>query len=582
MPGIVGFTAPVASDGNASKVLERMQAFITHFSTYREAPLFSDGMVAVTHSDKEIIQRGPQPFEDQGIFVWFDGELFKKDRLKLGPENAATRAPTEIMCRLFQEDPQFCFLKHIDGIFSCVIYDSRNAMVHLITDRYGLRYLYWSIHQDALVWASELKAMLAVPGFQPKIDRDGVPEFMIDGYLWGNRSWFEGVHLLAPGTVLTWDLQRRSANEYQYWAWQDIRPRTGKINETEIADELGVLWTDAVKTRCMPGERVGVLLSGGLDSRAILAATPFRNHPVLAVTFGKADCIDSQIAARVAQVKGAPFHLLELTEANFMDGRVAGVWWNDGQPNLMDMHVSSLLSEDQGLCDIFLDGFLGDVFLGGSYIKPFGKDELWKIDNRGRRFIVNGPRFYGTWLEYRLPFVDNDLIDLLMSLPREVRAKHHLYKMMLLQTFPEFYDDIPWFDTLAPIKLPRMKAQGALLKHQWMIAWLFGAMRRRVMRSQYERLNYTDYPGWIRKEPARSFFQSVLTNASALYPEFVSRDKVIDDWKRHLGGANHAKMLFLHVTFEIWLQQVFEGRYRPRVDGAPFVLTDMMKASTPR
>jgi asparagine synthase (glutamine-hydrolysing) len=578
MPGIVGFTAPLTSDPNAPRILQRMQDMVTHFDSYQRAPLFSDEMVGVTHSDKAIIQRGPQPFEKDGVFVWFDGELFKRDRLAVGRSTAEAYEPTEIMCRLFQEDPHFSFLKRIDGIYSCVIYDSLKGMVHLITDRYGLRYLYWSIFQEGLVWASELKAMLALPGFQPKIERDGVPEFMIDGYLWGNRSWFQGVHLLAPGTVLTWNIEKRSAHEYQYWGWQDIRPRTGRIDETEVADEMAALFIDAVKSRCLPGERIGVLLSGGLDSRALLAATPVRDQPVLAVTFGKADCVDCQIAERAAQVKGAPFRLLELTKDNFMDGRLAGVWWNDGQPSLLDMHVSTLLPQGRNLCDIFLDGFLGDVFMGGSYLKPFGKGELWKIENRGRRFIVNGPRYYGTWLEYRLPFADNDLIDLLMSLPREVRAKHHLYKIMLLRTFRELYEDIPWFDTMAAIKLPRMGAQGPLLKHRWVLEWFVTAIQRRLNRSRWQRLNYTDYPEWIRKEPAKSFFASVLTNASALYPEFVSRDQVVKAWKEHLEGADHAKMLFLHVTFEIWLQQVFEGRFRPGADGVPYALTAMMQA----
>lgn len=564
MPGIVGFTASVSGEENWKTVLSEMQHLVTHFDSYVRSALFSDSHVSVCHSDKHIGSRGLQPFHEQGVYVWLDGELFKVE------ESAKTARPiegaaTEVLCRLFLEDRGLSFLRRLDGIYSAVIYDSKNSKVHLITDRYGLRHLYWTSRHGGLAWGSELKAMLALPDFRPEIDRIALGHFVREGFVPDNRTWFEGVTLLAPGTVLSWDLRQNTICTTKYWGWESIRQISGKIDEIEIADELARLLVRATEIRCRQGERIGTLLSGGLDSRVILAAMPVRDQPLNCVTFGKRDCVDLSIARRAADVKGAVHHFLEINGENFLRGRSAGVWWIDGQSNLMDLHVTAMLPKDREWFDIVFDGFWGDATIGGCYIQPTGADEIEMLSNRGRRFIINGPRFLGTWLECRLPFCDNDLVDLAMSIPREIRATFQLYTKMLWRNFHAYYERIPWQRTALPIGYPTFPAQGKLWGRKWLLRWGLMAIWGRL-RWALESPNYVDYDSWIRQEPARSFIQSFLKSKSALYPEFVPREEVILLWNRHLNGYDGARQLFAYLTLELWLQQVFEGKYRPAAD----------------
>jgi asparagine synthase (glutamine-hydrolysing) len=465
---------------------------------------------------------------------------------------------------LFKQDPDFSFLKKIDGVYAAVIYDSLKKKVYLITDRYGLRHLYWTVHQGCLQWGSELKAMLALPGFEPRVDCQAVKEFFEIGYLLEDRSLIEGAQLLPMGTFLTWDIKERSHQLKRYWGWDEIKPLTGVIDETEIAEELGRLFVNAVQRRCLKSERVGLGLSGGLDSRALLAAMPVYDKAIHAVTFGKAGCDDFRIATRAARVKGAVHHFIEIDAENWLMPRLDGIWWTDGQFNLMHMHGMEGFYLGKELFDICLNGYGGDSIVGGCYIgdevdSQFS--ELEKINNRGRRFILLGPKLGEVYLEQRLPAYDNALLEMSMSVPGNLRENEYIYQKMLLKAFPRFYRNIPWQTTGVPIGWPNLAKKTVRFSKKAKHKFLRKMSHFGVKYSDPN--SYTDYPNWIRKEPARTFFKETLINSTALFPEYISREKVHHDWERHLSGENFANNLCRYITFEIWLQQVFTGKYRP-------------------
>jgi asparagine synthase (glutamine-hydrolysing) len=121
---------------------------------------------------------------------------------------------------------------------------------------------------------------------------------------------------------------------------------------------------------------------------------------------------------------------------------------------------------------------------------------------------------------------------------------------MLLRKFPAYYLKIPWQRTGAPIAWPRFAAR------------MNAAARRLKNRLAGGTVNYADYPGWIREGPARKFFARVLGGRAALYPAYVPRRQVLDDLERHFKGADLADRLCRYMTFELWLQQAFNNRFR--------------------
>lgn len=586
MPGLVGFTCYGLERPSSIKVLCKMRDMISHHDFYIKDELYCDGFVCSSRSHINVTQKEPQPYFQDGLYIWLDGEFYNQQEMI----PSANMADPKILLQFYRNDRDFSFLKVIDGFYSAVIYDSLQAKIHLITDRYGLRHLHWTIYKGQLVWASEVKAFLSLTGYSPEINKKAVEEFIDIGYLLDDKTWFKNIEMLSSGTVLTWDIKKQTMKKNRYWWWDKIRPSTKEYNEDEISEELGELFVNAVERRTKENDKHGLLLSGGLDSRAVLAAAPIFKSTLNVFTFGKKGCDDIRIAESAAKVKGAAHHVFEITKDNWLTPRLNGVWWTDGDFDLMHMHGIEAIGLIRSLFDINLSGFAGDLVLGGSFLKDkryldsmncgiiaeamrcnpaylekfddylnLTKSDYYFLQNRKRRFAIGGAKLLLTEMEQRMPFLDNKLIEFVYSLPDLPRFRSYIYKKTLLKAFPRYYEKIPWQQTGVPISWP-LSASNAV------------SFVKRVNRKMIKELNrlginidnaysYTDYPNWLRQEPARSFCYSVLNNPSAIYPEYISKNQVLETYKRHLAGKNHSEEICRYLTFEVWLQQVFEGKY---------------------
>jgi asparagine synthase (glutamine-hydrolysing) len=328
-----------------------------------------------------------QPYISPDLAVWLDGEIY--DFGEAAREINLSETAAAMFATLYRRHG-LTFLGCIDGIYAAVIYDRSAKELHLVTDRYGLRRLYiWK--GSKLAWSSALKCFLPHSDFSPEIDPAAVDDFIDLGYMTEQRTWFKDVSLLPSGSVLTWDVLRNSGRQTRYWWWDKIKSLAGRLDENEVADELGNLFVRAVEKRVRPGERIGVELSGGLDSRAVLAAIPDYGGVLNTVTFGIDGCADRVIAARAAAVRGAANHGFSLNANNWLLPRFKGVWLSEGQTSLLHMHGLEAAALESELFDIALNGFLGDVVLGGSWLARDALDHPITPELVGR-FIGRDPR----------------------------------------------------------------------------------------------------------------------------------------------------------------------------------------------
>lgn len=566
MPGIVGFTCKnLNSIQDKSRILRQMQDIVTHRKFNIKDDHFFNVNVCCTRTHANILQRSPQPYNDDNVFIWFDGEIYNQNELREDDSNQ-NLCDLSLFASLYKqkEKNDFTFLKKIDGIYAAVIYDTKKQCVHLISDRYGFCHLYWMIKNNNFVWSSEVKGMIVWPTFDFRINRQSVDDFFNKKHLFGSETWFKDVNLIPPATVLTWDIEKALLHEQSYWSWSDILPMSGKIYEPEIAKELGRLFVDAVEVRCEQTDSIGVCLSGGLDSRAILAAMPNQKEPIQTVTFGKRACDDIKIASIATKIKGGKHQVVMLNSKNWLIPRFEGVWLTDGQLDIMNMHMHSTYQMLRDCFMVNLSGFLGDAVLGGFYIRE-GWNVIDKITNTGRRFTCEGIRLGKSFIVNRKPFFDNKLIEFAMSIPDQLKCNSYIYNKMLLMTFPDFFESLPWQTTGMPISGPKSVSKSTRY---------FQRVKNKFFR-ELDKLDivrfgnpyyYSDYPYWIRKEPARSIFKRILTNPRAIYPEYTGQEEAVVKFGRHLNGEDHSAKLCQYVTFEIWLQQIFENRYRP-IDG---------------
>lgn len=217
------------------------------------------------------LSHGRQPLADDTQKIWAaqNGEIYnfrerRQELLDRGQGHSfTTDSDTEIIPHLYREYG-WDFPKKLEGMYAISIYDENKREGMLVRDRSGKKPLYtWE--QDGCLWyASEIKALLVVPGFQRRMNLEAVHHFLSYKNIPTPMSIFEGVKMLPPAHRLLWR-DRKVARQDAYWKL-DWTPFEEPLDEQELAEELIVRLKAGVKRRLVSDVPIGFFLSGGIDS----------------------------------------------------------------------------------------------------------------------------------------------------------------------------------------------------------------------------------------------------------------------------------------------------------------------------
>lgn len=220
---------------------------------------------------------GNQPIlsEDGAIAVVCNGEIFNHQQLRRELVAAGHRFSTggdiEVICHLYEEHGADLF-RRLHGQFACAIHDRRRRVVLLGRDRFGIAPLYHARAGRALLFASEIKALLAHPGVERAVDLTGLDQVLTFPGTVAPRTLFRGVSSLRAGHYLR--ISDGGVSDHEYWdlvypLLSDLPAARGSGGHTE---EVAALFQEAVRTRMAADVPVGTYISGGLDS-SLIAAT---------------------------------------------------------------------------------------------------------------------------------------------------------------------------------------------------------------------------------------------------------------------------------------------------------------------
>jgi asparagine synthase (glutamine-hydrolysing) len=512
------------------------------------------------------------------VSAWFSGEIYNE------PELGGLFTDTLLTAYLNSSIDEM--LQKVNGVFIAIIYDTERKILQIITDRYGLKPLYIYHGNRSLILASELKCFPFFSSFNLKMRSDVINCFMQLEHFLGNETWFDSVEVAAPATVYTYSWEHDKLTPRRYWSWANVSRATLTFNNA--AEEMAGLLDQVNKSRFGGNARVGVALSGGLDSRAILAAV-YKQKPVT-YTFGTPESADVKIAKRVTKLAGVKHVHYDTYTDHWLIKRFSGVWKTDGMLNMLHMHYSHLMNKIPEIMDINLSGFLGDAVLGGSYLEKKGKIflnqrindsiarhyygihyercnpadsffDLDKIDpylfyNRGRRMIGMGAEEPSKTVPQRLPFMDIKLMDLSYALTDEFRAHSRVYNAALLMKYPEFYKDIPHATTGVPISTSPSIFNLTLKKYNrmlWVVKYKLGMQT-----------SFVNVQNWIKERETADIIKQILDPRTAIYPTFTTRNFHEEFILPHLNGKqNYVRQIMGALTLEIWFQQVLNNKYRP-------------------
>lgn len=309
MCGIAGWMGAAPGYG-ASPALELMCNAIRHRGPdedgYFHAPEIALGMRRLSVIDV-VGGRQPVANEDESVFAVFNGEIYNYRELRrelgLRGHHLASRGDSETIVHLYEDEGER-LVDQLRGMFALAIWDARRHRLLLARDRLGIKPLYYWNTPERLVFASELRALLALPAFPRRIDRHAVGQYLTFGYVPDPQSVFQDVCKLPPGHVLTRDRDGR-VDITCYWS--PLRIEQQAIEEGEAIEELQRLLNESIACHLESDVPLGAFLSGGVDSSAVVAImSRLVDRPIrtFSIGFAEAEFNEAPHAARVARALG--------------------------------------------------------------------------------------------------------------------------------------------------------------------------------------------------------------------------------------------------------------------------------------
>ena len=378
------------SDERASvEDLRRMSAAIQHRGPDEAGyALLDDGRVGFGHVRLSIIDlsHGQQPMysADGTICIAFNGEIYDHAELRRELEAEGkvfrTTSDTEVIIALYQRYG-LDFFSRLNGEFAFLLWDGRQRRLIAVRDRVGIKPLHWWRSGSEILFASEAKAILALPRVPRRLARD-----YLTGPLFGvfppTVTAFEGVWNVKPGHCLILD-PGKPPREYEYW-----RPRYApdpSMTFTDAKSEVRRVLTRAVKRRMVADVDVGAYLSGGLDSTLVCAtmAAEGQGFKAFNIGFGGSEYDESSLARKIALHYGVRFETIncsmDLMAENYLE-TIDHVELALVNPSAIAKQLLSGLVRSRGH-KVCLTGEGSDENFGGyAYFK---QERLWRMLSAG-------------------------------------------------------------------------------------------------------------------------------------------------------------------------------------------------------
>jgi len=238
----------------------------------------------------DLSAAGHQPMgtDDGKVQIVYNGEIYNFKEIRKTLEGAGhcfrTETDTEVILEAYLEWGMDC-LTHFIGMFAFALWDRRIGTLFLARDRMGIKPLYYHFADHMLLFASELKALMALQGFPREIDPEAVPLFLHYQYVPAPRTIFKDTWKLLPGHYLAYDGE--TLNTRAYWTLPEAGAVDFEGNEAEAVDELERVLSEAVSCRLISDVPLGALLSGGIDSSLVAALMQKVSHaPVRTFSIG--------------------------------------------------------------------------------------------------------------------------------------------------------------------------------------------------------------------------------------------------------------------------------------------------------
>jgi asparagine synthase (glutamine-hydrolysing) len=439
MPGIIGIISQSPAE-QSSRQVNAMVSTMAHEVFYKSGTYSAPEMGAhIGFVGFDNSGDGIRSNQSGAIVLAFSGECFVGTELANG----------EKLIQMYEQEGDR-MLEKLNGLFCGLLIDKERKQVLLFNDRYGMRRIYFHENRGSFYFASEAKALLRILPELREFDPEGVADYLTFGSTLDWKTLFRGIEIVPGGSLWTFEAGNCRKGSYFSPAMWESRVELG-------AEEYEKLLTETFK-RILPRyfesySKTGIALTGGLDTRMIMACRPQNNGPTTCYTFSgnNGQTLDDKIAIRVAAASKLNHSLLRLEQdffSKFQEHVDKTVFATDGCAGVCNAHEIYFNRKARDLAPVRLTGNYGSEILRGiSTFKPLSLSPQllrpgWRPIIQSRSGRLSGDKahpmtfaafkeipwnLYGNlsagWsqLQFRTPYLDNELVALAFQAPAPVR-----------------------------------------------------------------------------------------------------------------------------------------------------------------
>lgn len=363
--------------GNEGQVdpslIEKMSSVMNHRGP-DDRGVYTSRQIGLGHRRLSIIdlQTGKQPLSNENNTVWvvFNGEVYnyrelRNDLLRRG-HTFKTNTDTEVIVHLYEEHGE-TFVSKLRGMFTIALWDEKAETLILARDRVGIKPLYYFKNDDILLFGSEIKSILVEPMVPRDVDLNGLKLLLTYYYIPGDKTLLRGIKKLLPGHYLLVKYGKFVDKEYWDLSFSQQRNNLG-LREAE--ENLFEILRQSVRDHMISDVPVGFLLSGGVDSTALLSLAvkeTDKRISTFTVGFEGESFADERYFARLAANRfGTEHYDISITAKDFLDFLPRYVWHMEEpicEPPAVALYYVSRLAKDH--VKVLLSGEGGDEAFAG-------------------------------------------------------------------------------------------------------------------------------------------------------------------------------------------------------------------------
>ncbi len=400
MCGIAGIVSSLDPSGK-DKAIRQMVHAIAHRGPDAEG-VYVNGHVALGHRRLSIIdlsEEANQPFWDneKRYALIFNGEIYnyREVRNKLTGHPFRTNSDTEVVLAAYMRWGEKC-LAHFAGMFAFAIWDDREKRLFIARDRLGIKPLYYFEKEGQLIFASEIRAVLASGLAERKLSKKGLYDYLTYQTVHAPDTMIENMRQLRPGTFAVYE--NGILTEKKYWDLNGKRS-AGESGQFDFSSYGAVkknvrrLLLQSVERRLVSDVPLGAFLSGGIDSSAIVALmAQVSERPVetFSVVFDEKKYDESQYSDLISKKYKTNHHPILLKPSDFLDALPDALKSMDSPSgDGVNTYVVSKKTKEAGVT-VALSGLGGDELFGGyplfgNFIRLHKNPILWHIPLGVRR-----------------------------------------------------------------------------------------------------------------------------------------------------------------------------------------------------